>query len=769
MNKHIISNPLQMNDWKIQKFLKTILAIQILVWIFLGLSYLDFQIVILNQLVCFIYLIFVPGILILRIIRLHELGNIKTLLYSVGLSITFLMFTGALMNTIYPTIGISNPISFVPVTLTVSILVLLLTFLSYLMDDKYSNTESIDLNKFLSPWILVLSLIPFLAIFGTYLLNYYDNNIIQMILLVIIALLLPVMLKWMPEKYLPFGIIVISITLLYHTSLITPYVWGADINREFYLSNLVLETSNWNLAIYDNYNAMLSVVMLAPIFSIFLKLNLTWIFKIIYPAIFSLVPLGLFIVYKKLTNTNIAFLACFFFMAIYVFYTVMPALARQEIAALFLVLLIMLIVFKDTSNIQSAVLLVFIGSSLIVSHYGIAYIFILMIMIAWIITLKPLSEIKQILNKNEGYINFSKISNIYYKLLKSSHKILNILSLDKSNILPDGGKTGLDSKDKDYNITNKLFLTFFIVFAITWFMYVSGSSIFDIGVGLSDSILSSITDIFNPSTSQAAYLISSSMPLFQSFERYLHLFTQLLITIGIISVLMAKNTKFNLEFKVFSIISLLISAAAIVLPYLASALNSDRIYQISLFFLAPFLIIGIFIFLDIVSALIKRFFEIKVNIDKNRALYLISAFLMVFFLLNSAFVYQIFDQPKTGRFALDNDVNFLSFNDREVSSAEWMKSFHIPKKMIFTDLNKGSPLRSKIDEVTEIGKWDIDGGALFYNCYIFVGTSNIKNNQFYIRGPLDRSEYIEDPGYSFKISKIYDNGGSYILDSGEIE
>jgi len=44
----------------------------------------------------------------------------------------------------------------------------------------------------------------------------------------------------------------------------------------------------------------------------------------------------LYLVFKKQTSSNISFLAIFYFMAANVFYGVMPALARQEIAELFL-------------------------------------------------------------------------------------------------------------------------------------------------------------------------------------------------------------------------------------------------------------------------------------------------------------------------------------------------------------------------------------------------------------------------------------------------
>ena len=92
-----LNNPLQMNDWGINKFLKVVVAIQLAMWAVIGLNAVGLQIPIIRQLIGFIYLSFVPGILILRILKLHKLGNIETLLYTVGLSIATLMFTGLFM------------------------------------------------------------------------------------------------------------------------------------------------------------------------------------------------------------------------------------------------------------------------------------------------------------------------------------------------------------------------------------------------------------------------------------------------------------------------------------------------------------------------------------------------------------------------------------------------------------------------------------------------------------------------------------------------
>lgn len=313
-------NPFQMNDWEISKFLTVILAIQLAILGVIGLDTVGLQIPILRQVVVFVSLTFIPGILIIRIFKLHKLGNIETLLYSVGLSIATLMFTGLLMNTVYPFFGIPGPISITPLIITISVVVLVLCVLSYMRDKDFSDPSYIDIKNILSPTVLFLCLIPFLAIFGTYLVNYHENNVLLLLLLIIIAfiVILAAFDKFIPRKIYPLAILMISLSLLFHDSLLYPYISGGDVNLEYHVYKLVEMNSYWDSTSPSaSYNAMLSVTILPSIYTYLLNIDGTWIFKIIYQVVFSLVPLGLYLAYKKQTDEKTAFLSVFFFYVIW--------------------------------------------------------------------------------------------------------------------------------------------------------------------------------------------------------------------------------------------------------------------------------------------------------------------------------------------------------------------------------------------------------------------------------------------------------------------
>jgi len=762
-----IRNPFTMNDWEIKKFFTFILFIQITLLTLISLNNSGIQIPILREVIGFIFLTYVPGILLVRILKIHKIGSAKTILLSTGLSIATLMFTGLFINIIYPYFGI-KPISLIPLIITISFITVVLSVVCYLRDKYYSEPDYISIDDLISPWVLTLCLIPFLSIIGTFIFNTYGNNSLQIAIILIIATFPIIALKWMPEKYFSLSVFITSISLLYHTSLVSANIWGADINLEYYLSNLVLENLKWNAAIMDNYNGMLSVMILSPIYSLILKMDLKWILKIVYPTLFSFVPIGLFIISKKITNNKVAFLSSFFFMSSYAFYTVLPALARQEIAELFLILLVILIIEKSSFQKNKSILAIIFGSSLIVSHYGITYILILLMIIARLIIYGFSNKIPHLIVKNEDMkminpkiVNYLLVNDfpnkIHYLIRENITK--KMISAKILNYFPKF------TNDEKYVILNKKFITIFIIFSIVWYYYVSSTSILYNGVGIGISVFSSITDLFNPTSSQGMSIISSALPFFQSIEKYLNLISQLFILIGLISILRNKN-KFNNEFKAFSVACVFILGASVILPFFAGYLNTDRILHISLFFLAPFFVIGLIKVIQLSVDFIKK---IKLNnrfnlsINPKKSLYFASTFLIVFFLFNSAFIYQIFDQPKAGRFALDNNVDFPVFNIEEMESAKWLSETKNPTIDVYADSNRIHPLNSLMYNLTEIDEWNLMNETPESVIYVYFGTFNIQNHQFFVQDPSRKTKYIPDPMLESKMSKIYDNNRSYIL------
>lgn len=461
-------NPFQMNDWGIKKFFRFIITLQLLLLVLVGLDYINIHIPIIRELIAFIYLTFIPGFLILKILKLHKLGNTKTVVYSIGLSITSVMFLGFLINLIYPVIGIPNPISLNSLIVSLGILIFILGIFAYLKDNKYDNPDFIELNTLFYPQFLFICLLPFLAILGTYLMNVYHNNILIFILIPLIGItvFLTSTGRFISKDLFPFTVFILSITILFHTLLISNNLWGGDIQSEYFFSSLVLKNSIWNYNLHDNYNALLSINMLAPIYSIILKMDLTWIFKIIYPFFLSIVPLTLFLIYKKQTNSTISFLACFLVISIYGYYNELGQMARQQIGELFLVLFFLVVLDNKLTKTKKSLLFILLGSSIVTSHYGITYIFafylIIFLMVYYLDNSKSLFSIKEYLKSFLSkyiYIKSNKEYSNHFNLLKRPGSFLfeNI----RINFFMNKDK-GINFFMNKYGIITPTFVLFFL-------------------------------------------------------------------------------------------------------------------------------------------------------------------------------------------------------------------------------------------------------------------------------------------------------------------
>lgn len=730
-----IANPLQMNNWEIKKFFIIILAIQLTLWGLIGLDAIGIHVPIARELVGFIYLTFVPGVLLLRILKIHKIGNIETILYTVGLSIATLMFTGAFMNAFLPSLGISGPISTVPLVIIIGAIVLILCGICYNVDGDYQDPNFIDLKNVLTPPVIFLCLIPFLTIFGTYAINFYHTDSILLLAIALIPVIVALigLDLLISREMLPFAVLLIAISLLFHSSLISMYVWGWDINSELYYTSLVKMHSIWDPALPSTLNGMLSLVMLAPIYSLISDLSITWVFKIIYPFLFSLVPLGLYRVFQKQTNDKIAFVSCLFFMSINCFYTEMLQLARQEIAELFLVLLILVIINKNIIKSQRSLLIIIFCISLAVSHYGLSNIFMLCLIPAWImLVLAENTKIRKLVN--DSRLNLGRVSGE--------------LAVNPNNLM---------SEDRSIKST---FVLLFITFTLTWSIFVSDSSVFESIAHIGKRIMGSIsTEFLDPDSAQGLKMIIAErgtrlLGLISQFQNYLN---QILIIIGgFVLLLKSKAFKFEREYIAFAELNMGLCFAGVSVPFFASALNMTRLYQITLIFLAPICVIG---GIAVMQGIIKLFGISWTDRHMAISVKILSIYFAIFLAYQSGTVFGLADGFYGNPLLVYNStIDFPRFNDREVSGAMWWLRNTNANKTIFVDSYRGqlfvgiaAPARLADSEA--------------YAPYVYLGMFNIMTGstmRFYLEKANRMQSYSSYNSLIDNKSMIYSSGGALI-------
>lgn len=706
--------------------LKAMLIVHLLVYITIILN-----VPVVRQITGFFYLTFVPGFVILRVLK-SKIGNtVDAILFSAGLSIAFLMFIGLLINELYPLFGISRPLSTTPLLITISGLTLIFLTISYRQDLARRNSNSVlKLGAREFSWqALFLVFLPLLSIVGA----LYMSNPILLLMIVLIAVLYAVSLfssRIVPVKLYPLVIFVISISLLFHTSLISQYLMGWDIHAEYYVFKLTEIQGYWHTpgivafqTQINDINSMASVTILPAMYSLLLNIGGESIFKLIFPFLFALVPLVFYRIYEQQTGKMVALLAAFFLLSSDIgFYGAETlSLARQMIAQLFVALSIFILVNKNLDQRNKRILFMTFGAAIVVSYYGLAYIYLF-------------------------YIAFTFIL-LYRK----------------------GSK-------KELNLTLVLLL-----FAVTflWYIYVSNSPLAKLEEDAGRIFNMFTTDLFSTEARSSSTFSALNPTVAQSVvglvHKLLYYVQYLFIAIGGLGVILKpKEAGFTPEFRWLSILNMFVMALCLIVPNLAPTLNLSRFYMITLPFLAPCFVLGG----RSVSRWAEKAATLRLRKPRQRSYRNIELWLVTIVLIAS-FLFQVgFANHVTGvwpySYSLDlnrkmtsNDLSIRIgvYNayvpEQDVLGARWLSENMKKTSKVYADET------SRTNVLTSYALLDRDTIVRLYNTTLLEHGTYI-----YLRYVNVRVGVVLEPLYKFNTTdispllnennKIYSNGDSEI-------
>ncbi len=524
----------------------------------------------LREIIVFIFLSFIPGFALLGLFKLKKISYLEIILFSLGLSIAFVMFIGLLVNELYLSLGFSNPLSIIPLTVAISAFSLALFFIECRRDlskhlkmkisfedrlQKFFSFVSVQfLLPFLSgidklkkvfPFIIVLILLPFLSAIGV----LYQNITVILVSDAIVASLCiigVVSRKLFPQNLFPFLIFSISITLAFQNPLTSKYVTGYDANSEFYVFRLTQLNGHWgflnanlNQLYVLTYNSMLSITILPAIYSTLMNAKDEMVFKILYPFVLSIVPLTLYQLCQKQFGKLIGILSALFFVfTSTAFFGPEPlSLNRQTIGEFFLLLSVFVLISKTIPVAKRRLLLIVFGAALAVSHYSLAYIYLGIIALIFIISrVKP---------KFDDALNPMTVAAIFSITLSW------------------------------YVLANAPLASFYYNFKGMFLDLTTGSMVPQTG---SASAMFSVPQVFGAATWINASLLAIS---------------NLFLIIGtLVIILKLKGKGISSQFKTILILSAIILVISIIVPSFAASLNFSRFYGITLLFLSPCFVLG---------------------------------------------------------------------------------------------------------------------------------------------------------------------------------
>lgn len=624
---------LTMNKWKPKAFLVWILLLQATVYVTTF-----FNIPVARQIVGFLYLTFVPGLILVRLLRIDKLDTTETILFSVGLSVASLMLIGLITNEFGSLIGILQPLSPASTLTALNGFILIGAILSCLRNGDI-ELPTVEVHNF-SLFSLLLIGLPILSVVGAFWANITGNSsiLLFMILMTVVIFALSILSKrFISPKLYTLAIFSIAIALLFHSSLMSNYIHGTDIHAEYYIFKLTQDGAYWNSSAYftdprfGRFQTMLGITVLPTMYSNILNMDGTWTLKIVFPLIFSFVPLGLY----KMVSTNLdkktAFISVFLIMSEGTFYTEMLGLARQMVGELFFVLLFVVLLNEKFDSKNRAICFMAFSIALVVSHYALSTIFLFFISMAW----------------------------LYMHLTKRKSK----------------------------SLTLTLVGLFFVVM-FSWYVYTSASASFNSILLVGNNVYRGLGDFFNPASRGPVVMRGLGLEAVESYwqvpSRVFAYATQFFIVVGFIAFIVRRK-KMNLdrEFVIFSSLDMVLLAMCILLPRFASTLNMSRFYHIILFFLAPFFVLGCTAFTGFLA---KRRTQLYVSI-------LTLIVLVPYFLFQTGFVYEVtgtqswsvpLSKYRIDRLFLYGSAGYV--DERSVFGVQWMsKNIYIRHMQIYAD------------------------------------------------------------------------------------
>jgi len=618
--------------------------------------------------------------------------------------------------------------------------------------------------------------------------NVYGNNLLLLALIIIIS----IAALWIstsasvPKELYPLAVFVIAVALLYHASLISSYVWGWDIQQELYTANTVLANAQWNVHALGATNAVLSVTLLAPLISIVSGVSVVWIFKTIYPVLFALVPVGLFVVFQKQTSDRIALLASFFITFLFTFFTEMPSLARQEIAELFLVLLLILLVDKRVGSERKAPLYVFyaiFAACIVVSHYALALIFIAYLVVAWLLLFlvdnpamrrlhaaapsespsKPSSRPKRMLTL-PFILLFAAFTAAWYVTLGSA-----ALGGEIAPTISDISYALLSSPDVSIAVAMGA-AAYACALVIAYLLAKRAQQ----NVPTLPRLFGALTVALCASLALARYhgisgnelLLTGALSPLHEVAELLYILGLLLVILGIAALVFRRcRFTFNQEFAALALASLAILVTAVAVPMLAFTINTTRLYQISTLLLAPFCVTGALLIGGIQGRLCAKPRE---NVGVSFAYKLVAALFVIMLLFGTGFVYEVTRQDPTS-FFLNNSIDAPLFNAQEVAGAEWLyavKGTGAAARPVYADVFRGL-LWASLDSNSSLESLPSYAPDTPLAAYVYLGTYNLLTGtsaQLSARSFLSGTQihYSSLDGMTGGRNRIFDDGGAVV-------
>lgn len=325
-------------------------------------------------------LVALPGVLAVAAIERRLPADTGAVAQAAGCGVVVLLTVGGFANAVLPLVGVDAPLRRLPLVVLYDLAVagLATVAAARVQGPSAAGAAWAGVGRRDRALVGVAGFLPVAAVGGARLLdNGYGNALaVGTVVACAVYAVVAVTVARHPVV-LPGAIFGIGLALLLGYSMRTGHVVGWDINQELFTYRTTATLGRWEWGSFkDPYNACLSITILPSVVVQLTRIGPEVVFKLFYPLLFAVVPVTLYALARRFTNGRAAFLAAMFFVAQTWFGQQMPALARQEVALLF-VALVLLVLFAGVDGRPRRGYVAVFGVAMILSHYSTTFLFLL--------------------------------------------------------------------------------------------------------------------------------------------------------------------------------------------------------------------------------------------------------------------------------------------------------------------------------------------------------------------------------------------------------
>ena len=332
------------------------------------------------QFLLVLLLLTVPGVILLRALRIPGQAVASFPVYVPCASLVVLLGSGLAVDLIGPIVGVAAPLR--PWPMLTGLVLACLVLMAVSVGAPPSVTLGLG-RPGRTAWPLLL---PLLAAAGALRLNSDRGSTVAVAALgacVLVAVAVLAGADKLGTSVVAVALYATGLAMEWSFSLRGASVYGFDISDEYYILQHTVAAGVWHPAHPgDPFSAMLSTTVLPAELHSISGVPALLVLKVIYPAISALFPVAVFFLGRRVLSARWAFLAGALIVAQSAFGQELPAIARQEIAlVLFAALVAAMLDTTLRRRVQCPLVLAF-ALALVVSHYSTTYVTITLLGLA---------------------------------------------------------------------------------------------------------------------------------------------------------------------------------------------------------------------------------------------------------------------------------------------------------------------------------------------------------------------------------------------------